>query len=110
MKEGDLPHYAHQNVREFPDWYKPYSFNYSGNGWLALGFGGICFGGWTYINDIKEMKGRKSRKAYPLMREDGTTKTFQEARYHNYVTDRLEAGDPNFTKFLEPKLRASAHH
>ena len=28
MKEGDLAPYAHQNVREFPDWYKPYGFNY----------------------------------------------------------------------------------
>ena len=60
------------------------------------------------MNDIKEEKGRKSRKKYPLLRED--TKTFADLYKYYWVRDRLQQGDPNFTKFLEHKPRAAVHH
>ena len=63
-------------MREFPDWYKPYSFNYNGDGYLILFFGGFMYLGYFYLNDIKEMKGRRSRKKYPLNRED--TKSYYD--------------------------------
>ena len=59
---GDQAHYAHQNIREFPDWYKPYGFNYQGDGWLVFFLVGFTAFGWSYMNDIKEAKGRKTRK------------------------------------------------
>ena len=66
QKPGDKAPYAHQNVREFPDWYKPYGFNYQGHGWLAAILSGFMVLGWSYMNDIREAKGRKVRKIYPL--------------------------------------------
>lgn len=45
---GDKAHYAHQNTRVFPEWYKPYGFNYSGDGWLAFFLAAFFFGGWSY--------------------------------------------------------------
>ena len=61
--------YAHQNARVFPDWYKPYGFNYQGEGWLAVILGGFAVGTYSYMNDIKEQKGRKTRKQYPILKE-----------------------------------------
>ena len=51
----------------FPDWYKPYGFNYQGEGWLAVILGGFAVGTYSYMNDIKEQKGRKTRKQYPIL-------------------------------------------
>ena len=65
-EQGEKPQLAHQNVRVFPDWYKPYGFNYMGDGWFVFLFSGMIVMGTFYMNDIKEMKGRKTRKAYPL--------------------------------------------
>ena len=62
----------------FPDWYKPYGFNYQGEGWLAVILGGLAVGGYSYFNDIKEQKGRKSRKTYPILRADGSIKTWHD--------------------------------
>ena len=34
---------AHQNIRKFPDWYKPYTFNYTGEGYFVVALlGGAC--------------------------------------------------------------------
>ena len=54
MQPGDLAPYAHQNLRKFPDWYKPYGFNYMGDGWLLFFLAGFACLGWSYLNDIKE--------------------------------------------------------
>ena len=54
FKEGDSAPYAHRNVRAFPDWYKPYTFNYTSEGYTLLFFGGIFLFGYSYMNDIKE--------------------------------------------------------
>ena len=106
---GDKAHYAHQNLRKFPDWYKPYGFNYMGDGWLLFLlciFGAV---GWSYMNDIKESKGRKQRKIYPLERDD--LKKYSENTTYKWALDRLEKKDPNWTKFLVKKERAPpAHH
>ena len=48
-KPGDLPEFAQQNVRVFPDWYKPYGFNYSGEGWFVFILGGFAIGTYTYF-------------------------------------------------------------
>jgi hypothetical protein len=55
---------AHQNTRVFPDWYKPYMLNYQSEGYFALVLGAFCLFGYSYLNDIKEQKGRKSRKVW----------------------------------------------
>ena len=64
LSEGDQAPLAHQDTRQFPDWYKPYTFNYHGDGYMALFFGGFLIAGWSYTNDICEQKGRKSRKIF----------------------------------------------
>ena len=63
----------------------------------------MCFG-WSYMNDIKECKGRRTRKVYPLSRED--TKPYNYDYTCKYAKERIEAGDPNWTKFLVKKERA----
>ena len=60
------------------------------------------------MNDIKEAKGRKTRKVYPLMREG--VKPHSHIMKYKWAKDRLDKGDPNFTKFLVKKERASVHH
>ena len=64
MKVGDVAPLAHQDTRAFPDWYKPYTFNYNGEGYLALFFGGLLVAGYSYTSDIAEQKGRRSRKVF----------------------------------------------
>ena len=54
MQEGDLAPQAHTDVREFPDWYKPYTFNYESDGYMLLFFAGFALFGYSYINDINE--------------------------------------------------------
>ena len=108
MKPGDLAPYAHQNLRKFPDWYKPYGFNYMGEGWLVFFLGGFACLGWSYLNDIKELKGRKQRKVYPLQRPD--VKEWSDNFRYKWAADRIEKNDPNFTKFLIKKPRAAVHH
>eukprot|EP00356_Strombidium_inclinatum_P004831 CAMPEP_0170494630 /NCGR_PEP_ID=MMETSP0208-20121228/14753_1 /TAXON_ID=197538 /ORGANISM="Strombidium inclinatum, Strain S3" /LENGTH=148 /DNA_ID=CAMNT_0010770713 /DNA_START=21 /DNA_END=464 /DNA_ORIENTATION=- len=105
-KEGDLANYAHQNIRKFPEWYKPYGFNYDGQGWLVFLLGALCVGGYSYLNDVAMYKGRKARKAYPLHAEG--VMSYQESENFNFYKRRVEAGDPEYTKFLEKKPRASA--
>ena len=108
QQPGDRAPYAHQNVREFPDWYKPYGFNYDGHGWLVFILAGFAVGGYSYLNDIKEEKGRKSRKVYPIFR-DGV-KTWNDNRTYFWARDRIEKGDPNWVKYTVHKPRAAAHH
>ena len=72
--------------------------------------GGFLVLGYSYMNDIKESKGRKSRKKYPLLREDGTIMPWKEKMTYKWVKDRVNQGDKNFTKFLEKKERAHPHH
>jgi hypothetical protein len=48
----------------FPAWYKPYSLNYQGEGYFLLFFGLVGLFGYSYMNDIKEQKGRKVRKVF----------------------------------------------
>ena len=64
FKEGDEAPLAHRQVRVFPDWYKPYSFNYTSDGYMLLFFGIIGIFSYSYMNDILEQKGRKSRKIF----------------------------------------------
>ena len=61
---GDSAPLAHNNLRQFPDWYKPYTFNYTSEGYLLLAFGVFTLFGYSYMNDIKEQKGRRHRQKY----------------------------------------------
>lgn len=54
FKVGDSAPLAHQQVRVFPDWYKPYTYNYTSDGYMLLFFGVIGIFGYSYMNDIKE--------------------------------------------------------
>ncbi|CDW86834.1 UNKNOWN [Stylonychia lemnae] len=96
---------AHQNVREFPDWYKPYTLNYTSDGYLYAILGGFGVLGLCYFNDIKEMKGRKQRKIFA--RSDLTER---KLRKEKYGAERIAANDPEFTKFLVKKERSHGHH
>ena len=89
LKPGDQAPAAHQNERVFPDWYKPYSFNYTSEGYFLLGLGGLAIFGYSYLNDIKEAKGRKQRKVFD--RGDFTAKKLQSQLY---AKERIEKGDP----------------
>ena len=107
---GDKAQFAHQNTRQFPDWYKPYGFNYQGEGWLAFILVGFSVGAYSYFNDIKETKGRRTRKIFPLHQEGRTKAYVSDQHRYRYVDERIAAGDPNWTKFLHKKERAAAHH
>ena len=54
FSEGDKAPMAHTDVRVFPAWYKPYTFNYTSEGYLCLFLGVIGIYGYSYMNDIKE--------------------------------------------------------
>ena len=71
---------------------------------------GFAVLGYSYMNDIKECKGRVSRKKYPLLCADGSVKRYSELKNYRWAIDRIEKGDPNWTKYLEHKPRAVAHH
>ena len=107
MQVGDEAPLARQDVRKFPEWYKPYSFNYDGDGYLILMFSGLMIAGWSYTNDIKEQKGRKSLKVF----DDTYLQTPTEKRQSTYLArQRLAAGDADFEKFTHAKERAVEHH
>ena len=42
MVPGQSAPIAHAKKRELPEWYKPYTLNYFGNGWLAVTILGTC--------------------------------------------------------------------
>ena len=61
--------------------------------------------GYSYMNDIKEQKGRKERKVFE--RGDRTKgKVVKEL----HAKARIEAGDADFKKFLVAKERSHGHH
>lgn len=62
--------------------------------------------GYSYTNDIKEQKGRKTRKVF----DRGTYTINSAISEGRYAEERIQAGDPEFTKFLHKKERAHAHH
>ena len=73
---------------------------------FLLVFFGAC--GYSYMNDIKEAKGRKTRKVYPMEREG--LKKWNDLYTFKWAKDRLANEDPNWTKFLVKKERAAVHH
>lgn len=105
MKVGDEAPHAHQNIREFPAWYKPYSFNYDGDGYMLLFFGVFALFGYSYLNDIKEQKGRTYRKTFA-----SSLRTESEYNSDFFAVNRINAGDESYKKYLKPKERAHVHH
>ena len=106
LQAGDAAPLAHRNLRAFPAWYKPYTFNYMSEGYLLLAFGVFTLFGYSYMNDIKEQKGRRFRKKYisELQTESEKTKALKLAR------NRLAANDPEYEQFTHKKERAHVHH
>ena len=105
-KAGDIPQLAYQNVRKFPDWYKPYLHNYYGHGYIILYFLMMGLYTWTYKKEIMMVKGRKRIIDYD--HED--CQTFAEKTKKGYALDRIAAGDPQWTRYLHDKRRNESHH
>ena len=61
--------------------------------------------GYSFTNDIKDMKGRRKRRVF-----ERTTLKMNEHNKIYWGKERLEAGDPEFTKFLTKKERSHGHH
>lgn len=92
-------------MREFPSWWKPYRWNYYGEGWFLFALGGIMLYGYSYTNDIARVKGRKSRKVF----DKSYLETNSEKKKSSLITKtRVEKGDERYTRFLQPKEQA--HH
>lgn len=106
FKQGDLAPLAHQQVRKFPEWYKPWTFNYMEDGYMFLFFGVFALFGFSYMRDIKEQKGRKSRKVF----ESALPTYTQKVSQNKWAVERIAAGDANWTKYTHRKERAAVHH
>ena len=96
---------AHQQVRAFPEWYKPWTYNYTSDGYMAVFFGGLALFAYSYMNDIKEQKGRTYRKIF-----ESALPTSHEKRQIEFAKERVAAGDPKWTKYTHKKERAHVHH
>lgn len=57
------------------------------------------------MNDIKEAKGRKTRKIFT-----DNFRTNRERVKDTWGAERVKAGDPAFTKYLVKKEKAHGHH
>lgn len=60
---------------------------------------------WSFFNDVKEIKGRKTRKVY-----NSELETKSQHNKHRYAIERIKAGNDEFSKFLEKKERSTGHH
>ena len=104
--EGDSAQLAYQNVRKFPEWYKPYLYNYYNHGYLALYFFFIALYGWTYKKEICAVKGRRSLRNY----DHQDCKTLSQKKKFKHAKERVEAGDEQFTRYMHPQHRNEGHH
>ena len=93
-------------MRKFPEWYKPWTFNYTSDGYMLLFFGVIGLFGYSYMNDIKEQKGRRYRKIFA----SSLPTIAKQLRTNSIAKERIAAHDPNWTKYTHKKERAVAHH
>ena len=73
---------------------------------MLLFFGIIGIFGYSYMNDIKEQKGRHYRKIFESKLPTNT----EVLSARRYAVDRIKAHDPEFEKFTHPKERAQVHH
>lgn len=69
---------------------------------MLLFFGIIGVFGYSYMNDIKEQKGRHYRKIFESKLPTNT----EVLSARRYAVDRIKAHDPVFEKFTHPKERA----
>ena len=71
---------------------------------MFLGMGLFSY---SYLNDIKEMKGRHYRKnfesALPTLKQKMAERT-------SFAQRRIDAGDEQYLKFTHKKERAVVHH
>ncbi len=73
---------------------------------MLLFFGVIGIFGYSYMNDIKEQKGRKTRKVF----ESKLPTNYEVLSQRRWAVDRIHAHDENFVKFTHKKERAEVHH
>lgn len=73
---------------------------------MFLFFGVFAIFGYSYMNDIKEQKGRKVRKVF----ESNLPTNNEVLATRRYAVDRIKAHDPEFEKFTHKKERAEVHH
>jgi hypothetical protein len=60
FQKGDLAPNAYTGYKEFPDWYKPYTTNYFGNGFLFCSIVGLSFAAFVLYKQTLYQQGRKS--------------------------------------------------
>ena len=73
---------------------------------MILFFVGLLGAGYSYMSDICEQKGRRSRKIF----ESDLPTNAQKVRQSMFGRQRLQAGDAEYEKFTHAKERAVAHH
>ena len=73
---------------------------------MLLFFGVMAMFAYSYMNDIKEQKGRKVRKIFESKLPTNTEVLSQR----RWAVDRINAQDPEFLKFTHKKERAEVHH
>jgi len=73
---------------------------------MILGFGVIFLFSYSYMNDIKEQKGRTSRKIFP----SNLPTQYELLSKRRWAVERIAAHDPQFEKFTHKKERAAVHH
>mmetsp|Transcript_47758 Transcript_47758/g.35010 ORF Transcript_47758/g.35010 Transcript_47758/m.35010 type:complete len:104 (-) Transcript_47758:37-348(-) len=78
--------------------------NYSGNGYLLAGLLALFLGGYSFMNDIKEAKGRRHRKIFRY-----EFQSVRDLRNTRHARARIGQGDPEYTKFLTKKETGHGH-
>ena len=66
--------------RVFPEWYRPTSLNYTGSGVLLFTLGMLGLFTYSYLKDIKEVKGRTKRRIF----ENDRNPTHKEYKQWNW--------------------------
>ena len=64
LKPGSEAPLGYIGKKDFPDWYKPYTFNYYGNGFLIVAFLTGCFLAYCVTEETLSRMGRDSIKTH----------------------------------------------
>lgn len=71
-----------------------------------LFLGGFALFGFSFLNDIKETKGRKTRKTF----QSELLTQGEQLSSPTFAQRGLELGAPHWTRFTVKKERAAVHH
>eukprot|EP00826_Nyctotherus_ovalis_P061177 TRINITY_DN8678_c0_g1_i4.p2 TRINITY_DN8678_c0_g1~~TRINITY_DN8678_c0_g1_i4.p2 ORF type:complete len:149 (+),score=41.55 TRINITY_DN8678_c0_g1_i4:168-614(+) len=96
FKPGDTAPLAYPNIRHYPQWYKPASFNSHGYGHQAFLMAMLVGANAVVVYEYNLKKGRrKAKRVYnPFGRESAGQGVL-------FAKERIEAKDPEWTKFLQ---------